>query len=357
MIISHLLLQQFRSYEAENFTFHPDATFVVGANTSGKSNLIEAIYLLTQGKSFRTEKDNQMVRFGNTVSRVKAEVVTDDKESKILEVVLAEPEATGNIFSKRYLINGLPKRRIDFADVFHALLFEPSDLDIISGSPSLRRDFLDEVLEQTDKEYRYALLTYTKAIRQRNALLQRAKETGIRQEKQFNYWDEIVIQAGTIVTESRAAFINYLNTQKKELFPIHIFYDQSRISRERLDQYKEAEVAAAVTLVGPHRDDVTIYMGKSTDREEMLLKSFGSRGQQRLAVLQMKLLQLSYLNEKLTEKPVLLLDDIFSELDEEHIKYILKIMNKQQTIVTTTHKEFLEKASLKKSYIIEMKKK
>jgi DNA replication and repair protein RecF len=356
MLISRLLLHNFRSYESGDFTFHPDVTFVVGANTIGKSNLIEAIYLLTQGKSFRTERDNQMVRFGNAVSRVKAEIVTEDKESKILEVVFAEPAATGGMFSKRYFINGLPKRRADFADVFHALLFEPSDLDIISGSPTLRRDFLNEVLEQTDKEYRHALLTYTKALRQRNALLQRTKETGIRQEKQFSYWDEIIIQTGAVVTASRAAFVNYLNTQKKELFPVSILYDRSQVSRERLDQYKEEEVAASATLVGPHRDDIIIYMGENTSQEELLLKSFGSRGQQRLAVLQMKLLQLSYMHNKLTEKPILLLDDIFSELDEAHIRYILSVVKNQQTIISTTHEEFIPTAKNPRGYVIELKK-
>lgn len=355
MTITRLLLQKFRNYDSADFKFDDGVTYIVGPNTAGKSNLIEAIYLLAQGKSYRAEKDEQMIRLGESIARVKA-ALSDGKNTTIPEVVLAEPSVTGKAFSKRYFINDIPKRRVDFSSTFQALLFEPSDLDLISGSPSLRREFFDEVLEQTSYDYRHALLTYTKAIRQRNALLQRTKETGIRQDKQFEYWDEILIRTGNQITSARTDFIKYLNSQQKELFPMFLMYDSSIISVERLLQYREAEVASSATLVGPHRDDLGIYMEQSGNRAELLLKSFGSRGQQRLAVLQLKLLQLNYMHEKLSEKPVLLLDDIFSELDEEHIRYILEVVNKQQTIITTTHKEFIGEAKITNPRIIELEK-
>jgi DNA replication and repair protein RecF len=356
MIISRLLLHNFRNYTLADFSFSPGVTFIIGQNTAGKSNILEAINLLTCGKSFRTDKDSQMVKLNNDVARITAEISIDEvSEKSKLEIVLAEPNVTGSIFSKRFLINGLPKRRIDFSETFHALLFEPSDLDIVSGTPSLRREFLDEVLEQTDRDYRQALLSFTKALRQRNALLQRAKETGIRQEKQFDYWDQILIESGSKITSARAQLIEYLNAEKKELFNFILSYDKSEISVARLNQYKREEAAAGITLVGPHRDDVLINMQRKRD-EALSLKYFGSRGQQRLTVLQLKLLQLSYLHQKLEDKPVLLLDDIFSELDEDHIKYILEVVNKQQTIITTTHKEFLDEAGIKNPRIIELKK-
>lgn len=364
MILQRLLLQNFRSYESADYAFSPEVTFVTGANTAGKSNLIEAVYLLSIGKSFRAEKDEQLIRFGCDTARVKGVIssnvvipkqVQDDSTSdaRTLEVFLGQPGITSTQFAKRYFINGLPKRRTDFAGTLPVLLFEPSDLDLVSGSPSLRREFLDEVLEQTDREYRHDLLTYTKAIRQRNALLQRTRETGIRKDKQFSYWDEIVIRTGKSITEKRLAFIDYLNKKDKDLFLLYLKYDQSVISEERLDQYKEAEVASGVTLVGPHRDDIFLSM-KKEDEEALSLKSFGSRGQQRLGVLQLKLSQLLYMQEHLEEAPVLLLDDIFSELDEEHIKHVLDIVNRQQTIITTTHKEFIDAVHIKGANVIEL---
>lgn len=352
MILSRLILQNFRNYTSADFTFKDGVTFIVGPNTAGKSNIIEAIYLLSYGKSFRTEKDEQMLAFGHQVARVKGKKVGE--EESILEVVLAEGSLSGKTnFMKKYLVNDLPKRRADFAGHLQILLFDPTDLDIVTGSPSLRREFLDEVLEQTDRDYRQALITYTKALRQRNALLHHARETGIRQEKQFAYWDELLIRTGTIITTKREAFIVYLNEKNKALFICSASYDHSIISEERLAQYKEAELGAGVTLVGPHRDEVKMFMGNEA-REDRELKSFGSRGQQRLAIVQLKLLQLQYLQEYLQEKPILLLDDIFSELDEGHIKHILEVVGEQQTIITTTHKEFIEQAGIRDAEVIEI---
>lgn len=353
MLISRLLLQHFRNYSSADFKFEDGINFIIGPNTVGKSNLLEAIYLLSSGKSFRTEKDEQMVQFGKTVSHIKGQVSVSGEKVK-LEVVLAEPAATGNIFRKKYLINDIPKRRLDFAGVFPVLLFEPSDLEIVSGSPSLRREFVDEVLEQTDREYRQDHITYMKALRQRNALLQKTKETGVRQEKQFSYWDEILIRTGNNITDKRTAFIDCFNQQDKSLFPLFIIYDRSTISEARLAQYKEAEVSASATLVGPHRDDLFIYTDKNAFQKGQLLKAFGSRGQQRLAVLQLKLLQLEYMQKKLTERPLLLLDDIFSELDEEHIKHIVEVIPKQQTLLTTTHKEFVDVVNAPQANVIEL---
>ncbi len=354
MILSRLLLQNLRSYTSADFSFSPEVTFIVGPNTAGKSNIIESISLLSTGKSFRAEQLEQVIKLGEDVSRVKGSIKRMDDEKLELEVTIAQGSINDkNGLIKKYQVNGLPKRRADFAGILPTLLFEPSDLDLVSGSPGLRREFLDEVLEQTDREYRQNLLTFTKALRQRNALLQRTRETGIRIEKQFSYWDEIVIRTGSEITEKRKKFIEYLNEKQKELFLLYITYDPSIISEERLAQYKEAEMGAGVTLVGPHRDDFLLSMKRESE-EALLLKSYGSRGQQRLSVLQLKLIQLEYMREKLTEKPILLLDDIFSELDEGHIKHLLGVVGKQQTIITTTHKEFLDNAGLKQSYLIEL---
>lgn len=333
MLIS-LVLQNFRNYSKSSFTFDSKSVVVIGANTVGKSNLIESIYLLSSGKSFRAEKDSQMVRFGHEMGRIKARVSDND-----LEVVVTVGEVAGvKTQFKRYFVNGVAKRCADFVGNLPSVLFSPQDLEIVVGSPGIRRNFLDNVLEQTDRDYRIALLGYTKSIRQRNALLELAKDTGRRREKEFEYWDSLVIRNGNVLTRKREEFIDSLNNAPKDILDFKIEYDKSVISAERLFAYRDAETASGVTLVGPHRDDILVYFGKKHDHE---LKSFGSRGQQRLAVLQLKLLELSYMEEKLSVSPLLLLDDVFSELDEDHIELILTIRDNQQTIITTTHEEFI----------------
>ncbi len=371
MYLEHLFLQNFRSYTKSQFTFNKGTTVIVGPNTSGKSNLIEAIFLLSSGKSFRTETNIQMIRFGEQIGRARGEIGhpgvppgRDDKISKrgdsipyrpsdsrvqndtVLEVVVATGEvSSASFFHKRFLVNNVPKRRVAFMEHFHALLFVPSHLDIIVGSPSLRRNFLDEALESVDREYRLASIAYEKALRQRNALLHFVRETGRRDQKRFEYWDNLIIQNGQIMTAKRGAFIEFINSHKKELIDFIVEYDRSIISEERLEQYRSAEEASGVTLVGPHRDDFSIRMYanvNSANESELDVKFFGSRGQQRLVVLQLKLLQLAFMEEKLGIRPILLLDDIFSELDDDHIRHVIKIIGKQQTIITTTHREFIE---------------
>lgn len=349
-MLKSIFLQNFRSYPKTEFNFD-DTTLIVGPNTSGKSNLVEAIYLLATGKSFRTDKDVQMLAFREDVGRVKGRV--GDEE---LEVVITNGQLNGKSQYKKFLVNGVSKRRVDFASHLLAVLFSPQDLEIIIESPSLRRGFLDEVLEQVDRGYRIASIAYVKALRQRNALLELAQETGKRNEKQFEYWDNLIIENGNLITQKREEFIKFLNASSKDIFDFVAEYDKSTISKQRLLQYKDEEMAAGVTLVGPHRDDFSISMFNNTRNTTHDIKFFGSRGQQRLAILQLKVLELLYVEKLLGERPIFLLDDIFSELDEDHIVMILEEIGKQQTIITTTHKEFVPKKMLKSMKIINLGK-
>jgi DNA replication and repair protein RecF len=331
-MLKSITLQNFRSYSKSSFDFDSKSVVIIGPNTAGKSNLIESIFLLSSGKSFRAEKDSQMVKLGHEMGKIKARVSDVD-----LEVGVTVGEVAGvRTQYKRFFVNGVAKRRVDFVGNLPSVLFSPVDLEIVVGSPGLRRAFLDNVLEQTDKDYRHAHLAYIKGLRQRNALLEVAKDTGKRNEREFEYWDKLLIDSGSLITRKREEFVNYLNDAKKDIFNFKLIYDKSIISRERLDQYYDAETASGVTLVGPHRDDLFILFDE--DKE---LKSFGSRGQQRLGVLQLKILELAYVEEKLGVAPLLLLDDVFSELDEGHINLILTIRDNQQTIITTTHEEFI----------------
>lgn len=363
-MLLHLSLQNFRNYKKSSFEFD-NSVIIIGPNTSGKSNLIESIFLLSAGKSFRAEKDAQMVRFGSEMGRVSASA-KQNSDTVDLEVVVTVGEVAGvRTQFKRFFVNGVAKRRTDFIGNLPSILFSPQDLEIVVGSPGIRREFLDNVLEQIDRDYRIALLGFTKALRQRNALLELAKDTGRRNPKEFDYWDSLVIRNGNVLTRKREGFIKYLNDSKKEIFDMSLQYDKSEISRERLDEYKDAETAAGNTLVGPHRDDFYVVFDnpsasvrqaqdESSGQDDLNLKSFGSRGQQRLGVLQLKLLELDYIRQRVENEPILLLDDVFSELDEGHINLILDKIGGQQTIVTTTHEEFIPAKIKGKMEVIEL---
>src|SRR5258708_1837361 len=236
MYLQNIQLQDFKSYDKELFLFHKVTTVIVGPNTSGKTNLIEAVTLLANGKSFKTEKETQLIRFGTLYARVFGMADQDELEVRITE------KYENDTPMKRYFINGVPKRRTYFSGHLAIVLFSPADLDIIIGSPSTRREFLDSVIEQIDMEYRIALQQYTKSLRQRNALIEVVQQTGIRNQRQFDYWDSILIESGTIITHKREAFINYINLQKKEVCNLTIAYDKSTISITRLAQYMDAEI-------------------------------------------------------------------------------------------------------------------
>lgn len=354
MYLKTLSLQNFRNYTKSAFTFDRNTTVIIGANAIGKTNLIESLFVLATGKSNRSEKEKQLITFGESVCRITGIAETEEDTEETLEVILSE--AQGQLLRKKYLVNGVAKRRVDFAGRITAVLFTPTDIELVDGQPSMRRKFLDEVLEQVDYEYRVSYTTYYKALRQRNALLNQVQETGIRNDKLFAYWDQLLILHGQKITQKREALISYINHLEKNLFPFTLSYDKSLISEERLLQYKQAEVGAGVTLVGPHRDDVIMQAYHPLSKDLENVKYFSSRGQQRLVVFELKLAQISYLKSQSERKPLLLLDDIFSELDNTNIAHILHAMHDAQTIITTTHREFVENVGLEKMKMIELKK-
>ena len=369
-----LTLQQFRSYTKEVIQFSSGVTCIIGPNTAGKTNILEAIYILAVGKSFRAEKESDMVRWGEEVGRVGALVldkiphqVRDDKtEDKMrLELVITTGEVNGEKApAKKYLVNGVPRRQIDFVGNIRAVLFSPEDLDLVTDSPSLRRQYLNSVLVQTDREYRRNLLSYERGLRQRNKLLDLIGE-GRAGRSQLLFWNQLLIKSGSYLTQKREEFIEYMNGDGKttrqednKMGRMHyqIVYDKSLISEARLEQYKDEEIAAGSTLVGPQRDDIRfeIFTDKeshfakaSRDRHHVDMQNdawrdvsrFGSRGEQRLAVLWLKLAELSYIEKETEERPILLLDDIFSELDEESRTIVLSVIDKQQTIITSAEEE------------------
>ena len=261
----------------------------------------------------------------------------------------------GQQMKKQYLINGVAKRRSSFSGILPTVFFTPLDLSIVSGQPSEKRRYLDAILEQTDQEYASALLLYGKALRQRNALLENAQKYGRRDEERFAYWDDILLINGKSITEKREGLIAYINNVKKKLFDFTLVYDKSLMSRERLLQYKDAEIGAGMTLVGPQRDDVIIQSMHPVSEVFEDVKYFCSRGQQRLVALELKNSHILYLREQLQVQPLLVLDDIFSELDSSHIDHIISLINNFQTIITTTHKEFIKDIA-RNATVIELNK-
>jgi len=227
------------------------------------------------------------------------------------------------------------------------VLFRPEDIELVLGSPSKRRGYMDSVLEQVDREYRRSNLSYQKGLRQRNKLLERIRE-GEAERKQLLFWNRLLIKNGEVVEEKRREWIEFVNQELKEKkLELGLEYDKSVISEARLSKYSEAEIAAAKTLVGPHRDDF-MFIAQRKGKLKKDLGIYGSRGEQRMAVLAIKLAELEFVKLKTESKPVLLLDDIFSELDHEHRDEVLSLLEKQQTVVTTTDEHLIPSKYKKK---------
>lgn len=359
MILTELHLQGFRSFRARRLSFEEESTLLVGGNGTGKTNLLEAVGFLSTGKSFRATRDEQMIRADAEIARVRAELALHDEE---LEIMLTRGMLAGSrVQRKRYMINGVVRRRMDFVGKLPTVLFRPEDLDLVLGSPVGRRTYVDSVLEQIDRDYRRSLLSYKKGLRQRNKLLTLISE-GKAQRSGLSFWDQLLIKNGDVVMQKRAAFFDFVNKAfareriSQVLSGLEIVYDRSVISDKRLKQYAQEEVAAGATLVGPHRDDFSVLVERVFGRKKQKrnLANYGSRGEQRLAVLSLKLAELSFMTQVMGGRPLLLLDDIFSELDHEHRADVLAVVRQQQTILTTTDLHLIEKKYLPKMKIVEL---
>ncbi|MEK7119101.1 MAG: DNA replication and repair protein RecF, partial [Patescibacteria group bacterium] len=294
-----------------------------------------AIMFCVTGKSFRADQDRETITWSKELSAVSCQLSDGNEETK-LELFLTQGEVQGQKAPiKKYLVNGVPRRQIDFVGNLRAVLFWPEHLELVTDSPSLRRRYLDSVLVQVDREYRRNLMSYERGLRQRNRLLDLINE-GKAERPQLLFWDQLLIKAGGYITDKRGEYIDFVNSYQLSAISYQIQYDKSVISESRLEQYKDEEVGAKATLVGPHRDDFTIF------KDERELSKYGSRGEQRLAVLWLKLAELSYVEKEAGDRPVLLLDDIFSELDEKYRHLVLDVIGKQQTIITSAEDNMVD---------------
>jgi DNA replication and repair protein RecF len=349
MLLRSLELTDFRNYQAKTFIFDQALTVFIGPNTIGKTNIIESIYALSTGKSFRADADFEMVYWGKTLGRMKAVFDQDT-----IEMVLYEDQElkSKRPYKKKFLVNGVAKSAVMSIGRFPSVLFSPENIALVTGSPSSRRKYIDTVLSLANLEYRRTLARYEKALRQRNNILFKIKN-GEATRDQLPFWDRVLIENGAFITTSRRGYFDFVNTHRVANLVYHVTYDPSVISQVRLDEYKDEEIQAKATLVGPHRDDfvITVSSGHATKISTNAfrsLSSFGSRGEQRLGVFWLKLAEVAFLQQVFQEKPLLLLDDIFSELDEEHRTLVLALISSHQTVMTSA--EMVDQALIEKEF-------
>lgn len=354
MKIGKIVLRDFRNYSQKTFELAGGKNLVYGPNAAGKTNFLEAIYLLASGKSFRANLEAEMISYGSEMANIKGSVSGGED----LEILLTTGEVLGQkVGKKKFLVNGVSRRMTDFLGNFRAVYFGPEDLELITDSPSLRRRYLDGVLSQVDQEYVRASLSYEKGLRSRNKILEEMRETGTPDRRRLFFWDQLLIKNGNVITQKREEYTAFINSSESLIQNLifSVCYYSSTISAERLSQYDKQEIAAGATLVGPHRDDIKFEIQNSNSEKKRDLSAFGSRGEQRLAVLWLKLAEMAFIEQKTSDKPVLLLDDIFSELDSEHRELVLKVTDNQQTIITTADLNLIEKDWLSGVKMVELK--
>lgn len=349
MVIIKLQLSNFRNFTNRKIEFEPKLTVIIGPNGSGKTNILEAIVLLCGMRLVHVQSDLDMVRFGQSEARVEGTVYGQVEGRKVLTVNLQVLDELR--VKKSYLIDSLKKRLIDFLSLASIIIFEPRDLDLVEGSPALRRHHLDTFLSNLDKDYWRNISAYNKIVVRRNKVLQRILE-GKSKPAELDFWDERLIEHSKYISKKRQEFFEFLSTKAGLARMLWSGFSwqlkQSLLTEEKLLKNRERDIAAGMTLSGLHRDDFR-FIFKNKD-----LAYFGSRGEQRMATLALKLAELEYFKIKRGTQPMLALDDIFSELDWQHREAILSIIGNQQTIITAAERDSVPKELLKKAKIINL---
>ncbi len=333
MFLKSLILTNFRNYSKINFQFKKPITVFIGDNAQGKTNFLEGIYYLASAKSFRAEKEDELIKQGENILRIEGEI-TNDEEVKLEVVILNE----AGVFKKKVRVNGIPKRVFDYSSQMAIVMFSPEDINLVTGSPSLRRSHIDQVVSQVDRDYKRTINSYEELITKKNKVLKRIRE-GRGRKDELVFWSDQQLLLGTLITEKRKSFFEYLNTVERTFGEVSFKYIENEITSPKLNDYQAREIEAATSLIGPHRDDF-IFVLDGID-----LSKFGSRGEQRTAVLDLKMAEVSFIENVLHRRPVLLLDDIFSELDHEHMQHVISLSDLQQTIISSVEwDKYLEDA-------------
>lgn len=356
MPVQTLSLTDFRSYERLDIELAGGPHVVLGRNAAGKSNLVESLVLLSSGRSYRGGADTEMVRWGGDFARVAAAVEAHGRPEELEVVIFAS--APGGGARKRIRVNGINRRASALAPILRTVLFAPEDMLLIIGSPSLRRSLLDDLVAQREVTASAVLSTYARALTQRNSLLKRIREEAASRTE-LAYWDGVLCESGGRILDWRhealVALAGPLAAAHGEIAPdepsLSLRYvsnvvprdgeDRTETLRRRLHETADKEIWNGATLVGPHRDDLAF---EAAGRDYTL---FASRGQQRSAILALKLAELEVLSQLDGRPPLLLLDDVFSELDPVRRAHLVRrIGSLPQAVVTTTTADDLDPALL-----------
>lgn len=338
MTITGLWLQHFRNISDHTWKFEPGLNIFTAPNGSGKSNLIESLSLLSTGQSWRIKQTDELIEWGEELTRAQVKFVLSDGEEKRLEQLFTHGVLQGKKTNKRlYRVNGVSRRASDATGQLLTVLFTPEDMELFQSGGGARRRMLDTLLDQVSVEYRRARKNYEKALRRRNSLLRSLRE-GEASRQDFFYWDRLLIENGEVIHDQRSKFLQWLDQKPGFKEEYQVEYDHSVISQERLKKYERAEVSTGYTLVGPHKDDVIVRVKRGDVWRD--IERYGSRGEQRLALAWWKLSEVKYLEEERDELPVLLLDDVFSELDEENQQLIEEAASRSQAIITTVEEGY-----------------
>ena len=334
MIIKSIQLSNFRNYEKLDISFDSETNIIYGDNAQGKTNILEAAYLSGTTKSHKGSKDKEMIRFGEDEAHIRTIVEKNDKEYRI-DMHLRKNGAKG------VAINKMPiKKASELFGILNIVFFSPEDLNIIKNGPAERRRFIDLELCQLDKIYLSNLSKYNKTLVQRNRLL---KDIAYRPDliDTLQVWDMQLLEYGRHVIKKRREFVNELNEIIQDIHSnisggreqLILKYEPSIddiFFEDELLKVRSRDLKLCQTTVGPHRDDMLF----SVDGVD--IRKYGSQGQQRTSALSLKLSEISLVKKNINSTPVLLLDDVLSELDGNRQNYLLNSLSDTQTIITCT---------------------
>ena len=346
MTLDSLNIQNFRNLNKEQFYFHPQLTLIVGENAKGKTSILEAIYFVVYGNGFRETREEELLLWEETQSLVEGTFQTKG-QSQLFQVTLHNRDS---YIEKKYYVNKAAKSHYLYLNhQTRAVLFSPEHILIIIGSPDRRRDYLNRVICAYDVEYQKRLRNYDNALRKRNKILETHYHSP-NLDEELVFWNEYLEEQAAYITKKREEYINALNKHPNiDSKKFRIEYRKNEFNRIALLSVEEKEKRYRKTLIGPQKDDFVVYLKEGSKEENVHL--FGSRSEQRLAVFWLKINEIDYLEEKFHIKPLLLLDDIFSELDQKNKKMVLGVIERYQTIATTTEADLPELTHLPKSVI------
>lgn len=335
MFIKEIELENFRNYENQKIIFNKNVNIIYGNNGEGKTNILEAIFMGALGKSFRTNKEKELIKIGKDYGKVNIDFEKEDRQGNIKINI----EDKKNIFVNDVRLN----RTSELLGNIYVVLFNPDDINILKQGPSNRIKFLNIMISQLRPNYVYALNNYRKVLEQRNMYLRQIKYEN-KKADMLEIWDEQLADLGEKIYLYRKDFIEKIIvkinkfhqniTNKKEV--IKITYNSNCEEKQKyiesLKKNRQNDIQRGFTTLGVHRDDFLIYIN------EKLVNIYGSQGQRRTAIISLKLSELEIIYDEIGEKPVLLLDDFMSELDKTRREYLLNNISENQMIVTCTDK-------------------